>query len=705
MPSKGVKMASGAKSAKIPQKALFDESSSSSSEDDQDDGGATLDPSTSLKINEEFAKKFEHNKKREELHRLQEKYKGDANGEEDDESSSEDESEDDDGLLVTEDLDAEISATLAAIKNKDPRIYDKEAVFYKPFGAEGGETDEPKEKKEKPVFLRDYHRERYLAGDVGTDQEMEDANKPRTYVQEQADLKKTIVSEINAAAVADDEEWSDDDAFLKPVEKKAEKPAEKGIHPSRQAAIKLTEVDVKNAEKEPEEFLSKFMASKAWAPPDGSKWEAFESDDGEDDDDMADQFEHAYNIRFEDPSKSNEILKTYSRNMAASKSVRKEELTGRKKLRALEKERKEAEKKQREEERARLRRLKVGEAADKLAKIKRVAGLTGKKFKEDEWIKFLDDAWDDDEWEAEMAKRFGEDYYADKDGEMSADDDSAEEGESKKKQPKKPKFDDDIDIKDIIPDFDDEEIPPASLIEEEEAEEEAEAEAQEAASESGSESDRPSKKRKTTKDIKNERIAAKRQARAELTKIEALVEAKMEIDNPRVLASSSKDYPSAKPTSGGFRYRETSPQSFGMTARDILLAPSDAALNEFAGLKKLATFRDAEKKRKDKKLLGKKARLRQWRREQFGTEFEHTGPTFGFEAIAQAEQDEAEDKKKRKRRGDASTGANTVSAAPGVSTKTDKKKVVKDGIVEGERKKRKRSKGKGKKADEVAAKA
>ncbi|KAK0711507.1 KRI1-like family-domain-containing protein [Lasiosphaeris hirsuta] len=690
MPSKGAKAAPSGQSGKIPQKTLFDESSSSSSEDDQDDGGATLGPSTSLKINEDYAKKFEHNKKREELHRLQEKYKGDAQDEEDDESSSSDESEDDDGLLVTEDLDAEISATLAAIKNKDPRIYDKEAVFYKPFDAEG-ENDEPK-KKEKSVFLRDYHRERYLAGDVGADQDMEDTNKPRTYVQEQADLRKTIVSEINAAAVADDEEeWSDDDAFLKP--------AENGMHPSRQAAIKLTEVDVKNADKEPEEFLSKFMASKAWAPPDGSKWEAFESDDGEDDDDMADQFEHAYNIRFEDPSKSNEILKTYSRNMAASKSVRKGELTGRKRMRALEKERKEEEKKRREEERARLRRLKVEEAADKLAKIKQVAGLSGKKFKEDEWIKFLDDAWDDDTWEEEMAKRFGEDYYAEKDGEMSADDDS-DEGVSKKKQPRKPKFDDDIDIKDIIPDFDDEEMPPVTL-----TEEEAEAEAQEVF-DSGSDSDRPSKKRKTTKDIKNERIAAKRQARAELAKIEALVEAKMEIDNPRVLASSSKDSPAAKPTSGGFRYRETSPQSFGMTARDILLAPSDAALNEFAGLKKLATFRDAEKKRKDKKLLGKKARLRQWRKEQFGTEFEHTGPTFGFEAIARAEQNEAEDKKKRKRRGDASTGANTVSAAPGVSTKTDKKeKVVKDGIVEGERKKRKRSKGKGKKADEVAAEA
>jgi protein KRI1 len=49
------------------------------------------------------------------------------------------------------------------------------------------------------------------------------------------------------------------------------------------------------------------------------------------------------------------------------------------------------------------------------------------------------------------------------------------------------------------------------------------------------------------------------------------------------------------------------------------MAP-DSQLNQFAGLKKMASFRDPEKKRKDKKHLGKKARLRQWRKETFGNE-------------------------------------------------------------------------------------
>ena len=43
-------------------------------------------------------------------------------------------------------------------------------------------------------------------------------------------------------------------------------------------------------------------------------------------------------------------------------------------------------------------------------------------------------------------------------------------------------------------------------------------------------------------------------------------------------------------------------------------------MNEFVGLKKLAAFRDPEKKRRDQKHLGKKARLRKWRQETFGDE-------------------------------------------------------------------------------------
>merc|ERR1711939_1086019 len=56
--------------------------------------------------------------------------------------------------------------------------------------------------------------------------------------------------------------------------------------------------------------------------------------------------------------------------------------------------------------------------------------------------------------------------------------------------------------------------------------------------------------------------------------LEALVDSKMDL----VIPTKSKQ-------TTLFHYRETSPTTFGLTARDILMAP-DASLNEFAGLKK-----------------------------------------------------------------------------------------------------------------------
>ena len=74
----------------------------------------------------------------------------------------------------------------------------------------------------------------------------------------------------------------------------------------------------------------------------------------------------------------------------------------------------------------------------------------------------------------------------------------------------------------------------------------------------------------------------------------------------------------------------------------------------------MAAFRDAEKKRKDKKNLGKKARLRQWRKETFGNE---DGPEIVINIDAAEGVDEAsggvdivEGGRKKKRRSRKSKG-------------------------------------------------
>lgn len=541
---------------------------------------------------------------------------------EDSETSSTDEDEDDDGFLATEALDAEISATLQAIRSKDPRVYDEKITFYAPIEEDTETTEQVK--KEKPMYLNDYHRENLLKG--ANDEEEQDV--PQTFAQEQETLKKTIVKEMHAAGESSGEE-DEDGGFLIPKSKP--QPTSTGVHPSRAAQVKKQKVklDVAAADKDPETFLSNFMAARAWVPSDGARFQPLESDD-EEDDDRADKFESAYNLRFEDPKGSNETLKTFARDAIAAKTVRREEPNSRKKQRDAEREKKDAKKRERDEERAQLRRLKIEEMEEKLQKIKKAAGIKGKMLKDEDWTTFLDGGWEGDEWEKEMNKRFGEDYYAAPEDGSGSDEEEEEEGASKKKKKvKKPKWDDDIDINDLIPSFEDEDAneKPAFTLSDEEEEASAD------------DADEVSKK--SSKDRKDERQAKKKAARIERKKIEELVDNHMDVDLP----TNSK-----APTR--FRYRETSPTSFGLTARDILMAP-DSQLNQFAGLKKMATFRDADKKRKDKKHLGKKARLRQWRKETFGNE---DGPEIVIGAnageemvMAGGEVDVVEGRKKKKR--------------------------------------------------------
>ncbi|KAH8815718.1 KRI1-like family C-terminal-domain-containing protein [Xylogone sp. PMI_703] len=594
---------------KVEKTNLLDDSDSGS---DSESGGAQL--GAEFKINEEYARRFEHNKKREELQRLEEKYSkktkqrpGDDDDDEDDddEDSSSDETEDDDGFLATEDLDAEISATLQAIRNKDPRVYDNKTTFYKPIEEDDHENSSEK-KKEKPMYLRDYHRENLLKGNLGAEEEQDEA--PLTFAQEQETLKKTLVKEMHAAAEDDSESDDDEDGgFLIP--KSASESTGQAIHPSRQQNIKI-DVDVASADKDPDTFLSNFLAARAWVPAAGSKFQPFESDD-EEEEERIEKFEAAYNLRFEDPKGSNEVLRSYARDVVAAKSVRREEKSSRKRQREAAREKKEAEKRERDEERARFRKLKIEEVEEKLKKIKKAAGLRGKALKDDEWSKFLENDWDDETWEKEMNKKFGDDYYAEEEiesgsAEGSDADDSGNADKKKKKKPRKPEWDDDIDIKDLVPDFAEEEEQqnkPAFSLSDLDEEEEEEGDA----NEDEDEDEQSSKRPKSKKERQQEKSAKKKAARLERKKIEELVDSKMDLNLPLNSKQST------------FRYRETSPTSFGLTARDILMAP-DTALNQFAGLKKMATFRDPEKKRKDKKKLGKKARLRQWRKETFGNE-------------------------------------------------------------------------------------
>lgn len=445
------------------------------------------------------------------------------------------------------------------------------------------------------MYLSDYHRRNLLEGAEST--EVQD-DGPISYVQQQDDLKTVIVKEMHAAAHgkidSGEDEGSDgdnDDEFLV---RKPSTPQEES-RPIRSKG-KTPKVDLEDADKDPETFLSNFMSARAWVPAAGTTFQPFESDD-EEEDRRAELFEEAYNLRFEDPQASNEKLLSHARDAAAKYSVRKESTNPRKKARGAEQIKKEAARQARDEGKARYRKLKVYEVEEKIRKIKDAAGLRGKSLQRQEWSAFLDEGWDDERWEQEMRKHFGDDYYAGHD----SDDSNVVEGKSKRRI-KKPKWEDDIEIGDLVPDFDAAEHERPQTI----------AGGASIKIHGNSDSESVAKpKSKSKSDKRRERDEYKKEARLERRKIEQLVDESMKVDE--TLSSFSKKH------AGHFRYRETSPIAYGLTPHDILMA-SDSQLNQYAGLKKIAAFRDSDKKRKDKKRLKRKARLRQWRKETFGNE-------------------------------------------------------------------------------------
>jgi len=571
-----------------------------------------------IQINEEYAKRFEHNKKREERHRLEEKFKKNG-GLSDSDSTSEE--EDDEGDLVTNDLDNEINATLNAIKNKDPRIYDKNINFYTP---EDPDAAPIVKKQTKPMYIKDYHRQNLLSGNL--DQDGNDDVKP-SYVSEQADLKEQFTTGI------ENDGDSDSDGFLKKKDRAVHDDIK--INPTRK--VKIEKVDVKKADEDPETFLSNFMAARAWVPDQNSRFAHLDSDDSADEN-RAEDFESAYNLRFENPEGANATLVGYARDNLAL-SARREEKTARQRQREKEREVKDGMAKDRKDEKARLRRLRVEEMEKKIEMIKEAAGLgPGDVVNVDEWKNVLEDEFDDEQWEQEMQNRFGDKYYAREDN-MAEDVDDDEK--SSKKKAKKPKWDDDIDINDLVPDFEVEDVqtkPEFTLSDDD--------------NDSNDDMDVDVKvedKKKSRKELQAEK---KRATRIQRAAIESLVD-----NDP----SMSTDLAPKQTT---FRYRETSPVNFGLSAKDILFA-DDSQLNNFVGIKKMHAFRDAEKKSKDKKKLGKKARLKEWRRGVFGNDEGYKGDFADFvrtqlgvndvtigreEAVSHPVESQEKSKKKRRRK-------------------------------------------------------
>lgn len=476
-----------------------------------------------------------------------------------DNNSSSSEEEDEYGELLTENVESSIQNVLSALKSDPKKLLDPEAKFF-----DENDNAVSKKSKDKPLYLKDYHRQTLLLGDYKNDDEDNeygtvDGEKP--FVITEREERNQLLDDIKNAFDGEEENDDEDDGFMK---KKEKLNAAKDI-------VSLLPDPSKSAQ----EFLSAFLDRKAWVPSENDKvidLDRIDNEDEQDFDDAVDELERAYNFRYEDPN-SAEIV-SYARNQA---TVRRAKTNARKK----ERERKHAEKEKQnadvEKALQKKKTEKLNKVVDRLNKIKEAVGedISNDVIEKVFGDSLLNDDFDDADWDDKMAQVFDAQYY---DAEIA-----------------KPEWDEDDEI---MAEFH------ASKSAEGD-EEDGEAEGEEAETE------------KRSKKLKKEKLKEKKEARKLKHNIREEAEKIVEANKLRIRDEVEEERGRSKENDANkFRYREVSPEAFGLSTREILLA-DDLALNQFVSIKKFAPYRPKELALKDKRKFAKKKHLQQWRRDVF----------------------------------------------------------------------------------------
>ncbi|KAL6950981.1 hypothetical protein ACO0QE_000266 [Hanseniaspora vineae] len=535
---------------------------------------------------------------------------------ESDHSTSSEEEEDDFGDLVTEDVESGIQKVLNAIKSNDPSLLNPEVRF---FDESGNVTNEALSKSHKPLYLKEYQRSRLLNGELNKDDDDDDEDhgdnaeetKPvKTYAEEQEEDRQGILNEINKAfndsddekntgansdKESDDSDDSDDDGFLK---KKAKK-----------TSLQKVEDYLPDPEKEgEEEFLKEFMDKQAWIPKkktekgdvvldiDGETIENLDEKDNEEFDEAVEEFENAYNFRYEDPT-SAEIV-SYARTQA---TLRRSDTSSRRTKRDRQKQEKEAQKQDFDKALNKKKREKVNKIQDVIKDLEKEYGQeiqTNPKLVEKLTNLLINEEteFDQNQWDQVLAEVFAE-----------------QEGDSAEK----PTWDEDDEI---MADFHASNEKPASHEE-------------------------PVSSNKKSK--RKAKLEAKREGKKQKKDLQNLIENAVE-DNKLVLMDEveeeRKSRSKNKETDSGlkFKYREVSPDSFGLTYREIFAA-DDEALNKFINIKKFAPYRPKNLRDKDRRKVTKSKRMAEWRKEVFNDK----------NGLASYDGEEQEHKKHKSKKSDA----------------------------------------------------
>ncbi|XP_078657389.1 protein KRI1 homolog [Branchiostoma floridae x Branchiostoma belcheri] len=384
-----------------------------------------------FRINKDFAKKYDEYRRKEELQKLKDRY-GDVDV--DASSSSSSETEDEDAVELTPAIEKGFLKTLAALKSKDPRIYQQDTNFYDEDkkGEPSKAEEKGKKPKEKPMFLKDYERKVLLEkGGVPSDEESseeESAMKKPTspsYYEEQEQIKQSFKQALSAG---DDDE---DGSLLVERRRTQEELAEDERDYTAWLTGQKEELANKYKDMGPlkqywtnpeldkgEAFLRDYILNQEYRDPDKDRIPTYDEIVDDDDDDIdysedeeylekAENFERKFNFRYEEPDA--EFIKSYPRTIASS--VRRKD-ERRKKKREETRERKKEEKHKKKEELRQLKNLKKKEILDKLDHLKEITGNQDIGFNQAD----LEGDFDPKKYDEMMQNVFNEDYYGEEEG-------------------------------------------------------------------------------------------------------------------------------------------------------------------------------------------------------------------------------------------------------------------------------------------------
>ena len=611
-----------------------DEDGSSSSSDDDEEKKKKkkkkMKKKDTLKINQKFASRFEHNERRKEEHRLKEKVgkeylvKGmmmkqkksdgssDSDDDDDEESSSSDEGD------ITETKEKQFVDVLTKLKNKDPSVYDPNAKLYDESSSSSSSDPESdsgpddsvkkkkKKKKKKKMTLREVQARDLLEGGARTYESDEDEdglgkrNKDAgpSYVEEQEALKKAFKSAAgnsrsnnSSSSSGDDDDGnsdsdSDDDIGGLVVKKRAEK-FENAAEDNNDKIEDENKKKLAEALKDEDEFLKDYIVNRKWTDvnADRTNGDSSESSSSEEDLERQEQFEHEYNFRFEEPGGTS--IRSHARNIDGT--LRREDTRRREKRQSV-KERKQTERQKLMEEVKRLKNLKREEIRKKVDLISKIGGISGTDAAK---IADLTQEFDPDAHDRAMRELY----------ESKENDEAYQELEDEDGNPIKPEFDDDVEDelkvlmkapeevnarenerfekirknmakvdaklqaeKDLLDGDDDEDDSNDNAAEERDGD---------AADDQNDDDD--------DNDQNQENVYSKRALKRWKKELQQKMDEFYSLDY--------EDFVDGLPTR--FQYKEVAPSNYGLTTREIL-SLDDKDLNQIVSLKKIAPYREDE---------------------------------------------------------------------------------------------------------------